>query len=205
MNKSFVFRLASGLTLSSFMLTSAMAEGPTDKAAKYHEILRKRPSSGYVFDRFYDTWLDNGTSEELEAYLSKAAVAGQPNDQLLLAYYYLRQGKELEALKLYQKSIKTSPENSKIRLQKAKLEAQLLNFDGALKDLDAAVAKASDEEKLDIEHLRGRYLARSGRLDEATKAWKALLKARPKDADLIDSILEVQLAEGLFNQEKIQN
>lgn len=200
MNKSFVFRLASGLTLSTFIITAAMAEGPTDKAVKYHEILRKRPSSGYVFDRFYDTWLDNGTAEELKTYLSKAATAGKPNDHLLLAYYYLRQGKELEALKLYQKSIKTSPENSKIRLEKAKLEAQLLNFDGALKDLEAAVAKANDEEKLDIEHLRGLYLARSGRLEEATMAWKALLKARPNDADLIDSILEVQLAEGLFEE-----
>ena len=200
MKKPLILRLTTGFALSSILITSAFAEEPSAKAGKYHEILRKRPSSGYVFDRFYDTWLDTGTSAELEKYLSKAAESGKANDHLLLAYYYLRQGKELEALKLYQTSIKGDPTNSKLRLQKAKLEAQLLNFDGALKDLDAATAKANEEEKDEIQHLRGRYLARSGRFDEARKTWGALLKSRPKDDELIDSILEVQLAEGLFDE-----
>ena len=203
MKKSSILRFSTGLILTSVLLSAPLldaADGPSAKATKYHEILRKRPSSGYVFDRFYDSWLDTGTSAELEKYLSKAAESGKANDQLLLAYYYLRQGKELDALKLYQTSIKTDPTNSKIRLQKAKLEAQLLNFDGALKDLDAAMEKADDDGKMDIQHLRGRYLARSGRFEEAQKTWKALLTARPNDDDLIDSILEVQLAEGLFDE-----
>ena len=198
-----IFRLFATLAFGSLLLSSPLlhaADGPSAKTAKYHEILQKRPSSGYVFDRFYDSWLDQGTSEELETFLTKSATSGKANDQLLLAYYHLRQGKEIEALKLYQRSVKVDPTNSKIRIQKAKLEAQLLNFDGALKDLEAAMEKAGDDEKNDIQQLRGQYLARSGRFKEAQKVWMALLVSQPNDDELIDSILEVQLAEGLFDE-----
>ena len=39
------------------------------KALKYHKVLTKRPNPGYLFDRFYDAWLEASSSEALGDYL----------------------------------------------------------------------------------------------------------------------------------------
>src|SRR5688572_10392717 len=41
---------------------------PNGKAVKYYELLVKRPEPGYLFDRFYNTWLDESTVDALEAF-----------------------------------------------------------------------------------------------------------------------------------------
>lgn len=179
-------------------LLPSLAGEPNAKALKYHQLLRKRPNSGYVFDRFYDSWLDSASTDELEVFLRKSAESGKSGDQRLLGYYFIRQGKEVEALRIYHAALKQAPEDVTLRLEKAKLEARLLNFDAAVRDLEAALPKAADQQLLEIERLRGRYLARSGRFDDAAKVWKKLLESEPDDAELMDSILELQLAEGLF-------
>lgn len=42
-------------------------EVPADraKALRYHEALRKRPTPGFFFDRFFDAWLEDSTAAEL--------------------------------------------------------------------------------------------------------------------------------------------
>jgi len=46
-----------------FVLPAGLAVGEElpEKLLKYHTVLRKRPQPGYLFDRFYNAWLDEAS------------------------------------------------------------------------------------------------------------------------------------------------
>ena len=84
---------------AAFILTLLLAcnqapDGPEPnaKAAKVHRVLVKRPSPGYLFDRFTDAWLDTDSYEHLESFLqARSSDPGTSAYRLLLAYFYSKQ------------------------------------------------------------------------------------------------------------------
>ena len=89
------------------------SEQPNEKAERYHEALKKRPNPGYLFDRFFDAWLDSGTVEGLENYLKSAAENpdAATADQLLLAFFHSKQGDDLAALEVFDVALEDAADN----------------------------------------------------------------------------------------------
>ena len=58
------------------LVTAGAVEMP-QKAAGYHEALKKRPESATLFGRFREAWLEELPAEELEKELLTRAEAGE--------------------------------------------------------------------------------------------------------------------------------
>ena len=172
------------------------------KALKYHKALQRRPNPGYLYDRFYNSWLDSSSLEELKAFLTeKAESSSETSDRLLLAFFHAKLGDDVEALQQFGEALKNDPGNAATLYEKAVVEARTLNFESALSDLlSASKANPSAEDSVKIAQLRGKLLVRNRQTDEAVKVWEELLKANPDDAGLLEDMVEVQIAEGLYDQ-----
>jgi tetratricopeptide (TPR) repeat protein len=172
------------------------------RAKKYYSLLIRQPSSEFVYDRFYDAWLDSGTLEGLEGFL-RSQVEQQPNtaNRILLAFFCERQGRDIDALALYRAAAQRDPLNGDILLQKARAEVRTLDFDTAITDLGKArklSLKADLAEKID--KLLGRLYVRTMQKDKAQAIWRQLLQAHPDDEDLMEDLIELQLSEGLYEE-----
>jgi tetratricopeptide (TPR) repeat protein len=166
-----------------------------EKAAKYHKLLLKRPQSGYLFDRFYNAWLDDAPATDLEAFLQ------QPNDGLLtnrvlLAFFYAKQGEESKALDAFRKVVAETKPTADVWYEKAMLESSLMNFEIALRDLAAARdANPDDATRIKIMQQEGTLLSRSGLTEQAVASWRQLLQRFPDDLTLLEDLIELQLKE----------
>ena len=99
------------------------------KALKYHKVLAKRPNPGYLFDRFYNAWLDVSSNEELETFLRKQVDStSATNDRLLLAFLHAKLGDDVAALEQFQEALKNDPGNAATLYEKAVVEARTLNL-----------------------------------------------------------------------------
>ena len=78
-------------------------------------MLEKRPSSGYLFDRFYNAWLDTGSIEGLGDFLKKETKS---DDAAL---------EDAGALEVFKQALKEAPENAEAWFEKAKIEARTPN------------------------------------------------------------------------------
>ncbi|MFT5469717.1 MAG: tetratricopeptide (TPR) repeat protein [Verrucomicrobiales bacterium] len=179
------------------------AAGPNDKAERYHKALLRRPAPGYLFDRFYDSWLDSGGVEELSAFL--VARAEEPDadaaEQLLLAFFYAKQGEDEDALAVFTAVLEREPNHAAAWFQKAKIEARSLNFESAIADLDAAAAAGANAElEIDIAKFKGQLLTRDGKKESAIEVWESLLAQNPDDEELHEDLIELQLDEGLYEE-----
>lgn len=106
------------------------------KALKYHKALVRRPSPGYLFDRFYNSWLDSSSLEELGEFLkSNAEKSAKTPDRLLLAFFHAKGGDDVAALKQFREALKNDPGNAATLYEKAVVEARTLDFETALADL----------------------------------------------------------------------
>lgn len=186
---------------SIILISSAIAVEPPEKAARYHTALLRRPSPGYLFDRFYNAWLDEDTVEHLEAFLTEKAESGKSADGLLLAFFFAKQGDELKAIKQFQATLERDPTSAEAWYEKAIIEARLLNFETALSDLDQSL-EANPEQKLavKISKLKGQLLVRDRQRAEAIEVWKKLLEEYPDDEDLSEDVIELEINEGLFDE-----
>ena len=175
------------------------------KAAKYHEILKKRPDGGYLFDRFYNAWLETDTTENLGKFLAATAKATSSDpdssDSLLLGWFHVKQGKDSEALKTFSEALVANPNNAAAWFEKAKIEARNANLEGAISDLDsAAKSTAKKDLQIKIAKLKGRLLIRSGKNEESIAAWRKLIAENPGDEELREDLVELLLDEGLFEE-----
>ena len=186
-------------------------ESPNPRAEKYFNILTQNPAGDYLYDSFYDAWLDSGTIEGLETYLKHyAAETSGTAGPLLLGYFYERQGKDAEALEYFQKAAEaTETPNPDLLYQKATIESRLLNFETAISDVNTALqtlnnleGRSAQASELSIKagKLLGRLYIRTDQKELAAKAWENLIKTYPEDEDLIEDLIELQLSEGLYNQ-----
>ena len=169
---------------------------PNEKAERYHKLLLKRPDSGTLFERFVDSWLDTGSKEDLETFLKEGATNGGAQEWRLLATYQDYMGREEKALEAMSSALEKEPESGALFFARAKLKARLLDFEGALADLE----KSKDEAGEEAATLKGTWLARAGRPEEALAAWQELLAARPDDEELREDLIELQVGEGLYDE-----
>ncbi|HWB04157.1 MAG TPA: tetratricopeptide repeat protein, partial [Verrucomicrobiales bacterium] len=173
-------------------------EAPPEKVRKHYEMLLKRPAPGYLFDRFFNGWLDTATLDDLEKFLAaRAAAEGTTANHLLLAYFHARQGDSVKAISQFRTALEKDPGSADAWYQKAVVEARTLNFDTALGDLEkAGAAKPREELELTIRQFQGRLFIRSGKPDKATEVFRALVKARPANEELREDIIELLVSEG---------
>lgn len=172
------------------------------KAVKYHDVLRKRPEPGYLFDRFYNTWLDDSTAADLQTFLTaKAAESKSTSDQLLLAFFFAKQGDDSAALEEFRAALEANPGSAEAWFQKAVIEARLLDFDAAIADLrKARDLKPEAKLQVQIDKQLGRLLVRNRQVDDALKIWNELLAANPNDDELAEDLIELHIDEGLYEQ-----
>ena len=149
------------------------------KAIKYHKALVRRPSPGYLFDRFYNSWLDSSSLEEMGKFLKdNADASSKTEDRLLLAFYHAKAGDDVAALQQFREALKNDPGNAATLYEKAVVEARTLDFESALADLaTASTASPSAEDAIKIAQLRGKLLVRNRQTDQAIKVWNELLLA----------------------------
>lgn len=189
-------------------LVSAMAcfgqnVPPGAEAEKYHQMLLKRPQAGLVYDRFYSAWMETGTADSLSDFLNQRTSTTA--DLLVLAIFHDQRGNETEALKAYTAALTRDGTNAQAWLQRAKLEARMMNFESALKSLiEAEKGGANAELGREIGQMRGRWLLRTGKPEAALQAWRDLVKANADDEDLVEEVVELQLDEGLFAEAETQ-
>ena len=119
------------------------------KAKKYHAILAKRPTPGYLFDRFYDAWLDHDTAQGLQAFLERQVSkegneAAKTADRLLLAFFHAKQGDDPLSLEQFRLALEDDPGNAAVRYEKAIVEARTLDYETAIADLTLAGEQKAD-------------------------------------------------------------
>ena len=177
-------------------LIGAEPEEPNTMAARYHKLLLKKPGNEMVFGRFMDSWLDSGSKEGLRTWLEKSAKEGGAAEWSVLAAFNEYLGEDEKALLAMNEAILKDEKNPNLKLSRAKLQARLLAFEAALVDLKAV----SQDPKVGVEasKLMGMYLARSGQVDAAVAAWKEVIARFPKDEDLREDLIEVEVMEGLY-------
>ena len=136
---------------------------------------------GYLFDRFYDAWLEASSNEALGDYLkSRVETTKATNDRLLLAFFHAKLGDDVAALQQFQTALKNDPGNAATLYEKAVVEARTLNFETALKDLEAATkANPSEDDAAKIAQLRGKLLVRSQQTKQAIAVWNELYNKIP--------------------------
>ena len=177
------------------------------KALRYHQALQRRPAPGFLFDRFYDAWLEFSTLADLEQFLSQQAANSQATaDQVLLAFFYAKQSDDVKALAQFQLALADNPASAATWYEKAAVAARTLDFDSALQDLARAAelnraATSPDKELgLSIAKQQASLLVRGGQIAAAMEAWEQLIAANPNDELLLEDIVEQQMAEGLLEQ-----
>ncbi|MEL7498172.1 MAG: tetratricopeptide repeat protein [Planctomycetota bacterium] len=178
-------------------------EVPIDeKALKYHAALQRRPAPGFLFDRFYNTWLDTSSIKRLEEFLvAEAEQSKATADRLLLAFFYAKQGDDVKSLEQFRVALANDPTNAETLYEKAVVEARTLDFETAIKDLkQAAETNPKSETAVKIAQLRGKLLIRNRQNDEAIKVWQQLIKDNPTDEALFEDVIELQISEGLYDE-----
>lgn len=168
----------------------------------YHRALRSQPEPGYLFDRFYNTWFDHGTVDELEVFLqAQVEQTGAAADRLLLAFFYVKQGEPVQAITTLERALEAEPAHATAWYHKGRLLAETLDFEAALEDLARArEAEPGEELALEIGKLEGKLHARTGEPERAREIWRELLERQADDEYLYEDLIELQLEEGLHEQ-----
>ncbi len=187
-----------GLVLLAIGLSTAQ-EGSTP-SNKYFPLLLRQPGNQYLYDRFYDAWLETGTAKELEAFLrtnleARKDLAGR----LLLAFFYERQGQDEQALELYRTTPADLPVSAEYLFYRARAEMRHLDLERAIADLLRARALPCTEEMTEkIGKLLGELYVRTDQKDKAAALWKQLLDGGSESRQMYEDLVELQIREGLF-------
>ena len=178
---------ASFLIVVLFAAALHAQETPSTEASKYHELLRRRPQAGTIFERFQDAWLAEGTRESLREFLKSKSTAANAMaaDHQLLALFLARQGEDAAAVTELEAALKLNSANPDAWLEMARAQTRLIEFDKALTSLDEAAKTVKYENlRVEIARLQGRALLRLGRNEEALKICQQLAASRPDDLKL---------------------
>lgn len=174
---------------------------PPAKALKYHRVLKRRPAPSYLFDRFFNAWTDEASTESLAKFLQEQAKSGDGSDGLLLAFFYAKQGDDIRAITQFRDTLAKDPGNAVAWYEKAVLEARALNFDTALEDLEkGSAAKPDAKLAIRIAKLRGKLLVRNRQRDKALAVFRKLIATNANDEELAEDVIELQVDEGLYEE-----
>ncbi len=188
-----------------FSFASAQESSPTpppttldQKAARYYELLQKKPENAPVLQRFIDAWLENGDQKQLLTILREKAKAGTANEWRILAAASEYLGDDASALAALNEAIKIIPDDAATRIARATLAAKMQNFNVAIADLELAMK--NEALLLTAATLRGKLLAQTGRVEEAVKTWNDLIAKFPADIGLQEDLLDLLIQENLLDQ-----
>ncbi|MDF7800299.1 tetratricopeptide repeat protein [Pontiellaceae bacterium B1224] len=171
---------------------------PEGKSADYYRILLRKPRPGYLFDRFLNSWVESNDLQSLETFLeaSDDEMAGA-----LLAFYYEAVGEPARASALYEELIDAQPDWLELLYYKASVDSASGAYELAAEELELLLAGKPDADlERDALKLLGRSLLRSGREQEGLAAWERLLTASGMEPDVAEELLDMQLAEGLYDE-----
>ena len=199
-----MYRFSGHVILALLCLFSCVGIGAEQEdapAVRYFSLLQEQPGNSYLFDRFYNTWLDTKTVEQLEAFL-KANLEQDPKlaGRLLLAFFYERQGRDSQALAVFRDKTPLGAVTAEYLFYKAKAEARNLSFEQAISDLLAArKLPCVDEIAEKTGQLLGELYVRTNQKDKAAALWKQLLASGNENLALYEDLIELQVKEGLFD------
>jgi len=188
------------LLLCSGKLSAApQEETPSDK---YFSLLQQHPGNSYLYDRFYDAWLDTRTLEQLESFLrTNHEKKRDTTARLLLAFFHERQGQDAKALELYRAAPAGQAVGAEYLFYRARAEARNLHFEAAIADLVRARTLPCPEEIAEkTNKLLGELYIRTDRKEEAAELWTQLLAAGSENQELYEDLIELQIKEGLFDE-----
>lgn len=191
------------LSLSVWLFNGVTAvESLVDKKVlRYHSVLLKRPESSTLYERFQTGWLAQGDEASLEAFLTSSADNGGRAERQLLATFFMQRGMELKAVEVLSSALKLDDKHASVYLDRGKAYASLLDFEKAVADVNRAIELAvegGDSFLLSANKLKGRFLTRQGKTDEAVAHWKGLVKDNAKDQELVEDVIDILITDGLF-------
>ena len=196
----------SALALSSAVFGESL---PNEKAQRYFSALEKRPFAESLFDRFFDAWLETATIADCESFL-KSQAAESSAKQLLLGRFYLRRGDTENAAATFSgvttNEAVSGEHQAGAWLQLAKISGASREFKNSLAQLQSAekAYQAADfwnvKTETEIIKLRGTFLIRAGKRDEALAVWTTLLEKRAGDDVLREDLVTLLSNEGIWDK-----
>ncbi len=173
-----------------------------DKSGRYLKVLLRKPGSGYLFDKFYQSWAENHAPGKLQPYLMKKLDSSKnPVYLLLLAYLHEKEGEDERALVCYEQYLEKRPEDVSARYDQARLEFYAGNFPEVITILEAALKlKPEPDLELKIRKMLGRSLVREGKQEKGLEVWLKYVESQKGDGLLTDEVIDLMIAEGLFGQ-----
>jgi tetratricopeptide (TPR) repeat protein len=172
---------------------------PYLKTKKYLTLLLKKPQPGYLFDTFYQGWLERSSTAELVTFLTEKADQ-DPGYQVLAALVYIQGGEQKEALLLLGQALKQRPTWTPVLLMRAELSMGAFNIESALADLHQALEHCTQaDQREDIRLLLGRAYLKNGQRKECLATLSALVE-EAEDVETTFPILDMMSEEGLYNE-----
>ncbi|RBP46564.1 tetratricopeptide repeat protein [Roseimicrobium gellanilyticum] len=178
----------------------AAPTAPSAEALKYHEMLRRRPQTGVIFDRFTSAWLATGSRDSLKDFLKKKTELADATaaDHLILALVYSATGEDTEALKASERATTKAPDDALLHLRTAEIASRLRQWDTALAALTrAAQIGLTEESDIRATRLHADILWRLGRPGEAKQIFRKLIDRHPEEHSLREELVDMLVENGL--------
>lgn len=193
-----------GFIVFSLCSLSLFSQEINENALKYFNILKAKPTPGFMFDRFYGAWMESSDTKSLEEYLKKLSIETPSSENyLLLAFYYQKEGQNLKALNVFGSIENEKLLSAEVLFYQAKLESNTFNYVDAIIHIDKALAMPQkDTLKQNLLKLKAQAQYRNGDGTAAKKTFEDLHKLNEKDKSLIEDIVELQLEEGMLEEAK---
>ncbi len=169
---------------------NATASEPPEHSARIYRSLLDRPASPQLFERFFRSWLEQGTVAELANFLetqddSRAAT------WIVRAALHEELGRDEEAILALRQARKRDPNAAEPGFRLATLLARNQHFAEAGAILDSLKNQGSNADLVRrAAELRGELWLRQGETERAIQLWREMLAARPDDADLREDAVE---------------
>jgi predicted Zn-dependent protease len=180
------------------------AQDCNENAKKYLEILKSKPTPGFMFDRFYGAWMESSDTKALEEFLKKSTIDSPTSEwYLLLAFYYQKEGQTNLALNVFDTIDNKKLLTADVLYYQAKLESSALQFDDAIKHIDTAITLPIKENlKQNLLKLKAKLQYRNGDSTGAQETSNLLLAINENDKGAIEDVMEIQLNEGMYEDAK---
>lgn len=184
-------------TLLLSPLVPCPAGGPSEKASRYLEVLRRSPRPGRILDLFHAAWLETGSTEELREYLRKQ---GDASCLLLDALILERLNRGVEALTIYRELAGEPDPPPALWGLLARREFEIGDYGDAAAHFAKALTLAnSRREREALSRDLGMAKLKLGNREEALGIWRAML-ASGNDRHLVGEMVDLMLKEGLMDE-----
>jgi len=186
----------------------AFAQEATDDTKiieRYKLMLNRKPKEGSTFDRLYQFYLEGAGLDAMVAdYQAEAAAKPDaPNVQLILGHIHKRLGKDIEAIRAYQRAVTLSPNDYYPHLALGKIYTTLRQYKEATNALTRAAALSEEmtsatlDDRITIYKTLGRAYFHQDRVDAAITTWTKIAELDPQNI-----FARIELAD-LFQEQEL--